>query len=86
MNDGISGPPKGFTQGGFEDRFCVSRRDGQPINPKARYLILDYSGRDPHAILALKAYAKSIRPENERMAEDILNAIANPIDWPAQHD
>ena len=75
-----------YAAGGFEDRFTVTRKDGKAIRPEARYLVLDYSGRDPHAIIALKAYAKSIRNENERMAEDILNAIANPTDWPAQHD
>lgn len=72
--------------GGFEDRFRVTRTDGKQIDPARRYIVLDYAGSDPHAIVALKAYAKSIRNENERMSQDILNAIANPIDWPAQHD
>lgn len=72
--------------GGFEDRFRVTRTDGKPIDPARRYIVLDYAGSDPHAIVALRAYAKSIRSENERMAENVLNAIANPTDWPAQHD
>ena len=73
------------TTGGFEDRFRVTRTDGKPIREGARYIVLDYAC-DPHAKVALKAYSKSIRSENERMAEDILNAIVNPADWPAQHD
>lgn len=74
------------SEGGFTDRFRVTRTDGNPIDPARRYIVLDYAGSDPHAIAALKEYARSIRSENERMAEDILNAVANPADWPAQHD
>jgi hypothetical protein len=36
------------TQGGFEARFNVTRTDGKPCRPEARYIVLDYSG-DPHA-------------------------------------
>lgn len=74
------------TTGGFEDRFCVTRRDGKPIREGARYIVLDYSGADPHAIAALNAYADSIASENPQMADDMIDAIANPIAWPAQHD
>ncbi len=74
------------TAGGFEDRFCVTRRDGKPIREGARYIVLDYSGADPHATFALRAYANSIRSENPQMADDLLAAFANPAAWPAQHD
>jgi hypothetical protein len=74
------------TTGGFEDRFRVTRTDGKPINPEARYLVLDYSGRDPHAVTAIHAYAESIAPENPQMADDLFDALMNPADWPAQHD
>lgn len=74
------------TTGGFEDRFCVTRRDGKPIREGARYIVLDYSGADPHAIVALRAYADSIASENPHMAGDLIEALAKPSVWPAQHD
>ena len=76
----------GFQNGGFEDRFRVTRVDGKPVNQQARYLVLDYSGRDPHAIFAVRAYADSIRADNPMMADDLLAAIENPANFPAQHD
>jgi len=72
--------------GGFEARFRVTRLDGEPIRPEARYIVLDYSGSDRHAVKALQAYAGSIADENPQMAIDLLAALSNPSDWPAQHD
>ena len=57
--------------GGFEDRFRVTRTDGKPIDPARRYIILDYAGSDPHAAVALNAYADSIEGENPAMAADL---------------
>lgn len=76
----------GFMKGGFEDRFRVTRLDGKPINPLARYFVLDYSGRDPHAIVAINAYVDSIAGDNPAMADDLIAAIANPESYPSQHD
>lgn len=76
----------GFLNGGFEDRFRVTKVDGSPINPAARYLVLDYSGRDPHAVSAIKVYAESIRSDNPAMSSDLLAALDNPENFPAQHD
>lgn len=73
------------TTGGFEDRFRVTRRDGKPIRAEARYIVLDYSGADPHAVKALQAYADSIEGENPQMAADLRQAIVNPAAWPSQH-
>lgn len=73
------------TTGGFEDRFCVTRRDGKPIREGARYIVLDYSGADEHAAKALSLYADSIEAENPEMAKDLRSALANPSAWPAQH-
>jgi hypothetical protein len=72
--------------GGFEDRFRVTRTDGKPIRADRRYIVLAYDGSDPHAVVALKAYADSIRGENETMATDILDALGNPEKYPSQHD
>jgi hypothetical protein len=71
--------------GGFEDRFRITRTDGKPCRPDARYLVLDYAG-DPHADAALRAYADSIEGENPQMAADLRDAMENPQKYPAQHD
>lgn len=72
------------TTGGFEPRFIVTRTDGKPCRTEARYLVLDYAG-DPHARVAVAAYASSIEHENPQMAADLRAALQSPADWPAQH-
>lgn len=72
------------TTGGFEPRFIVTRTDGKPCRPEARYLVLDYAG-DPHARRAIEVYASSIANENPALADDLRAALANPAAWPAQH-
>lgn len=32
-----------YGAGGFEDRFRVTRTDGKPVRPEARYIVLDYA-------------------------------------------
>jgi hypothetical protein len=72
--------------GGLEPRFIIERQDGQPIKADRRYsLVLDFSGADPWAISAAKAYAAACEAENPQLAADIRAAIANPADAPAQH-
>ena len=72
--------------GGFEDRFRVTRTDGNPIRADRRYIVLDYAGGDPHALVALTAYANSIEGENPEMAADLRRALTNPEEYPSQHD
>lgn len=67
MSDGKSR----YAAGGFSPRFVVSRADGKPCRPSARYMVLDGSGADPHALLALKVYAASVRAENPELADDL---------------
>lgn len=74
-----------YSEGGFTERFSVVRLDGKATRPSARYIVLDYSGADPHAVVALRSYADSVESENQQFAEDIRAAIANPHDAPAQH-
>jgi hypothetical protein len=78
--------------GGFEDRFRVTRTDGKPINPDARYAVFNY-GRDatgqpldPHALVAFRAYADSVEAENQQLATDFRDATFDPTKYPAQHD
>lgn len=73
------------SEGGFEPRFIIERADGQPIDPARRYVVLDYSGADPHAQIALAAYAQSINHENPQLAADLWDAIRHPEKYPAQH-
>ncbi len=77
----------GHTQGGLEERFIIRRKDGEPIDPSRRYsLVLDFSGSDPHARVAARAYAASVRGVNRQLADDILEALENPADAPCQHE
>ena len=72
------------TIGGFEDRFRVTRTDGEPVRPEARYFVLDYAG-DIHAREALVAYIWSVKADNPQLAADLSAALEKPEDWPSQH-
>ena len=74
-----------YATGGFTERFCVVRLDGKPTRPESRYIVLDYSGADPHAIKALQVYADSVESENPEFAADIRKALLDPRNGPAQH-
>ena len=76
----------GYMSGGLEPRFIIERADGTPIPSDRRYsLVLDFSGRDPHAVKAAKAYADSVEAENPVLAADIRAALEFPATAPAQH-
>lgn len=75
----------GHVSGGFEPRYSVLRLDGNPSHPDSRYLVLNYSGSDPHAIVAIGAYADSIESENPEFASDLREAILDPQNSPPQH-
>lgn len=72
--------------GGFEDRFRVTRTDGQPISANRRYIVLAYDGSDPEAVQALRLYANLKEPTNPQLATDICEALDSPAKFPAQHD
>lgn len=75
-----------YADGGFSPRFEVKRTDGKPCRESARYMVLDGSGSDPHAMLALKVYAASVKAENTELAADLERMLAG--EWPvekAQH-
>jgi len=71
MSNGVSR----YGSGGFSPRFVVRRSDGKPCRKDARYMVLDGSGADPHALLALHVYAGSVRAENSELADDIMRMI-----------
>jgi hypothetical protein len=75
-----------YASGGFSPRFVVTRTDGQPCRASARYIVLDGGGADPHATLALRAYAASVRADNPALADDLVRMLDGV--WPkelAQH-
>ena len=74
-----------YGSGGFEERFIVVRRDGKPTRPSARYFVLDFSGADPHAVVNLRRYAEDVRNENPTLADDLIKALEDPNNAPAQH-
>lgn len=78
--------PSRYATGGLEPRFIIERTDGKPIDPTRRYsLVLDFSGVDPHALVAARAYADSVRAENPQLAEGIEAALRDPASAPPQH-
>lgn len=71
-----------YATGGFSPRFVVTRADGKPCREGARYMVLDGSGADPHAVKALKVYADSVRGENPELAADLDKMLAG--EWAAE--
>jgi len=74
--------------GGLSPRYIVERTDGQPIAKHKRFpVLLEASGDDPEAVEALAYYAflKHSRGKNRELAADIMAALADPINAPAQH-
>lgn len=69
-------------QQGLFEKFHVERIDGQPEKEGAKYFTLDYHN-DPHARVALQAYADSARRDNPALAADLddelIEYIADPL-------
>lgn len=54
-----------------DQKYIISKRSGDPVDPEAQYFVLRVD-RDPHAFVALQAYAGSVRSDNEELANDIM--------------
>lgn len=67
----------GYLEGGYvHEKYTILKRDGSPINPQAKYMVMRYDkDRDPHGIFATVAYAISVRRENTELANGILEAV-----------
>lgn len=74
--------PIRYAVGGFSPRFTITRTDGKPCRPEARYFVMDGSGADPHAVKAIELYAKSVWPENPMLSADLLRLLGGT--WPAE--
>lgn len=64
---------------GIFDKYKVEKRDGTPIDPKARYFVLRVD-TDRHARAALMMYAESCQDENPQLFQDIATLLTEC--WP----
>ena len=60
---------------GIFDKYTIEKKDGI-TDPNADYFVLRLD-TDPHARIALKAYADSIRSQNRNLSMDIYKKLAN---------
>ena len=65
---------KGYQHGGLRRKYIITKVSGKPVDPKAKYFVLRYD-EDPHAVVAIKAYIKSIRKENTELARDLKSEV-----------
>lgn len=66
---------KGYLKGGYQKKFIVQKASGNPIDADADYFVLRLD-KDPHARVALAAYAESIKEENQTFAQEIKFRLA----------
>lgn len=69
-------------QDGTPPRYVVTKTDGSPTDPDARYFVLRIDGPDPHALAALAKYAESVAEENPTLAADLIAAYDLAVDSP----
>jgi len=63
-----------YKEGGYDSKYIIAKKNGNAIDPKADYFVLRLD-EDPHALVALFAYAKSVSRVNKKLAEDLLDKI-----------
>jgi len=67
--------PGGYKQGGLRDKYVVTKVDGSPVDPGAKYFVLRYDlDGDPYARKALRQYADFLYRVNPELATDIIAA------------
>jgi len=72
-----------WKKGGLKpDKYIIFKDTGEPVDPEAKYFVLRYDS-DPHAVVALRAYAESVARENPEFANDILQEINARASRPA---
>jgi len=66
----------GYKHGGFRQKYHLEKVSGRPIDPGAKYFVLRYDSEgDPHARVALKAYAESVVVDNYQLSNDIIKEL-----------
>lgn len=63
-----------YLKGGWQDKYVVLKRSGEPTDPEAIYFVLRLDN-DPHARVAAAAYAASVMHHNSKFARDIRKKI-----------
>lgn len=67
---------EGYKHGGFRQKYYITKVSGRPIDEGAKYFVLRYDAEgDPHARVALEAYARSVVVDNYTLANDILKEL-----------
>lgn len=69
-----------YKHGGYNKRYNVTKTDGTETDPHADYFVLRID-KDPHALVALEAYANSVRVDNEQLANDLECKIKDIKKW-----
>ena len=61
--------------GGWKEKYVISKKDGSEVDSNAVYFVLRLD-EDPHARVAARMYAESVREENSELANDICIKIS----------
>ena len=64
-----------YKSGGYEKKYIIQKADGSKVDEEADYFVLRLD-TDPHALIALEAYANSVKSINEPLAKDLMAKIA----------
>lgn len=56
---------------GLFQKYCVTKRDGSPVDPDAVYFVLRLD-TDAMARVAARAYARSVRDKNPKLADGLI--------------
>ncbi len=59
---------------GLYHKYIVTKSDGSPISPTAKYFVLRLDS-DPYARLALRAYADEMTAVNPKLANDLYSLL-----------
>lgn len=63
-----------YKEGGWEDKYIISKSDGSPVDENAIYFVLRLD-TDIHARRAALAYAASVQAENPLFAREIREKV-----------
>lgn len=63
------------------NKYRITKQDGSPTDPNAVYFVLRLD-TDRHARIALRAYARSVRPEDGDLASDLDRLVESCLPLP----
>ena len=59
-----------YKQGGWDEKYTIHHKDGTPVSEGKVRFVLNLT-TDPHARVAMEAYAQSVSSDNPQLAADI---------------